>query len=201
MEINYQIERAYLELSRSHLMSKVLLGENEKETNPDFKIPPNATLALVAQGYVFAHASITAFVASRLYVEWKKEGHPTEHKAFEEHLRSNFRGELKELIKELCRKWDIKPLHEADPSLWRELNSVITYARDYFMHPTPTTDLFRDVMNLTHKTRTWHTPSKVASEVISYFYSSKGRDIPEWVTQNKEFRIETIRASLNEYEA
>lgn len=95
MKINYQIERAYLELSRSHLMAQVRLGENEKGTHPDFKIPPNATLAFVAQSYVFAHASITAFVASRLYLVWEKEGNPTEHKAFENHLRSNFGGELK----------------------------------------------------------------------------------------------------------
>ena len=93
-------------------------------------------------------------------------------------------GPLKELkiaLRELCEQMNIKKLHEARPKEWREINELLKGYRDYFVHPNP--ENFHQHLKATGNTE-WGFPTKVASQIIGYYFEATDKDIPLWVLQS-----------------
>ena len=86
--------------------------------------------------------------------------------------------EIKKALKELAVQLNIAPLHEAKPETWRKLNELLKGYRDYFIHPNP--DEFSKHLDETGKLP-WNFASDVASEIVDYFFTATGTEVPTWV--------------------
>lgn len=87
--------------------------------------------------------------------------------------------ELKKALNELAAQLAIEPLHKAKPALWREFNELLKGYRDYFIHPNP--EGFHSHVQATANLQ-WGFASRVASDIIRYYFEASGNEVPNWVS-------------------
>ena len=158
----------------------------------------NTMLALLAQGYVFSYMAITDFVSGNLWKIWERPSSPLKSKYPKAndftHLLKRELRETKDCITELCIQLKIKPLHEANPKLWTDLIQTLKETRDFLTHPRPDAVEFDTIVGDAVEKHAWAVPAHIAEQVIRYFHVAQKRRPPGWLSANKEFRIEAIRA-------
>jgi len=186
--MSFQLSKAYLELSRSFFKVPIIDDLTE-----------NTFFALMSMTYVFSYAAIVAFVNGQIGQLWYKNESALKKKYPQQNINILLHKDLRELkktIKELCIQHDIKILSEAKPQTWNDLLQVVKIVRDYIIHPKPNPQDFQEIMKKAFQNRTWNFPSKVAEEVIGYFYEQTGNNIPSWIRENTEFEIDSIRTLI-----
>jgi len=187
----YQLERVLLEMSRAFMDARIVRGNSsiERESN-------NTVLAIASIGYVYGYMAISSFLSVHLRQLWDqdpsalKATYP-EIRSFEDLMRKRLR-DVKDATKALCEALHIEPLHQKEPTLWRELNEVLKRARHYFNHPDPAA--FQPLAQEVLEQKTWAFPSSVAERFIRFFYESVEGTAPDWVSENTEFRVLRVEA-------
>lgn len=175
MKIN--VTKAYLDMARS-VIDTSIHGDQEKTNGED------ALFSLMSCTYVFSFMAITSFSSLQLHNLWKKEASLLRVKysyceGFEELMAGPLK-QTKSALRELSLQLKISPLHTARPSVWRELNELLKNYRDYFVHPNP--EKFQQHVVSTGNLE-WGFPTRVASEIISYFYEATGNPVCSWVKE------------------
>lgn len=139
--------------------------------------------SLMSCTYVFSFMALQSFCASHLYKFWIKDNSDLREQYPE---ITNFEGlmagplkEVKKALQELCSQLRIEPLHKAKPQAWRELNELLKRYRDYFVHPNP--ESFHEHVEATGNIE-WAFPSRVAAEIMSYFFEATRQPVPDWLT-------------------
>ena len=149
-------------------------------------------------GYIYAYAAIVAFATEQFSKMWNNPNSKFRRKYNKAPnlsvLLRNELAELKDALKELSEIKGFKHLHVADPALWDDLLQVVRVARNFYLHPKPDPKEFSHIVGLTHTKKTFSYPSDVASKVISYYISSMGFVVPDWVYNSTEFRIQSVEA-------
>lgn len=175
MRIN--VTKSYLDMARS-VIDTAINGDPEKTSGED------AMFSLMSCTYVFSSMALTSFCASQLHTLWCKENSGLRkqyhHCASFEELMAGPLRELKLALRELSRQLGIDPLHKTRASAWRELNELLKGYRDYFVHPNP--EAFHEHVEATGSLE-WSFPSRVAREIIGYFFEATHQQIPAWVNQ------------------
>ena len=172
------VTKSYLDMARS-VVDTTMYGNPEKELGED------AVFSLMSCTYVFSYMALTSFCASHFHQLWEAENCALKKKFDRcENFEQLMAGPLKTIkisLQELCAQLNIKKLHEARPKEWRELNELLKGYRDYFVHPNP--ENFHQHLEATGNTE-WGFPTKVASEIIGYYFEATNKDIPSWVLQS-----------------
>ena len=193
--IQFRIEQSYLEQARSCLQTEVVQIKGTTTTDP--AMSPNLMYALVAQTYIFSYLALLSFISIQVGILWKAQDAPLQKrfpKAKDlQHLLNSDLKEVKDAIKIICEESKIEKLHEADPILWNELINVLKPVRDFLSHPYANSEEFNKIMDEAMTKHSWNFPSKVAEKVISYFYEKTSRPTPDWVKQNQDFAVQTIK--------
>lgn len=170
------VAKSYLDLARAVIDTQVY-GKPDLPNNED------VLFALMSCTYIYSYMALTAFCASHLHQLWVQDPSPLREKFKNykdfEHLMAGPLKELKKALNELSVQLGIGCLHKGRPSTWRELNELLKAYRDYFIHPNP--ERFHDHVEAAGSLQ-WVFPSRVASEVISYFFEATNADVPVWVS-------------------
>lgn len=177
--VKVHVARAYLDMARSVVDTKVY-GDAATVENED------SIFALLGCTYVFSYMALTAFASAHLSKIWNDHSAPLRQKFadcanFDAVMRGPLR-ELKDALKELALQLKVRPLHEAEPLAWQELTEFVKTYRDYFVHPNP--DGFSAHIEAVGNLH-YSFPSRVASEVIAYFFDATAAAKPEWVKQSQ----------------
>ncbi len=185
-------ERAYLELARSSLGSAILTPNNGVT-------PPNIYLAILAQTYVFSCMAMSAFVNNYLGDVWERDDKPlqTEYpkaKDLSDLLKKSDLRELPKAINALCKHLHIQPIHESKPELWKDFEHALRRTRNFLVHPCPDDELVNEILGGAMAKYAWVFPSKVAEQVIAYFFDAQLFEVPTWIRENQEFTIKEIQA-------
>lgn len=170
------VTKAYLDMARS-VISNPLHGDKESTATDD------AIFSLMSCTYVFSYTALTSFCVEHLHALWAKEPSPLKVKypncsTFAQLMAGPLR-EMKVALRELSIQLEVPRLHVALPNTWRELNELLKGYRDFFVHPNP--DGFHDYMEATTDTE-WGFASRVAAEIIGYFYQARNLEVPPWVS-------------------
>lgn len=106
-----------------------------------------------------------------------------------EDLKQTDLRELGERMKVICDAFEIPRIHEVDTRLWQEFKGLLEKARQFLVHPFPDPTKFQNVM----KTILWEKKIgeyvQTAQNVIKYFYTRSGGEVPKWVDNNTLFLI------------
>lgn len=169
------VTKSYLDLARA-VIDTTLLGKDREDDSSD------AVFALMSCTYVYSYSALVSFCAEHLNHIYREQNNRLMPKypqctTFEELMAGPLK-EIKSALKELADQLGVEPLHKSRPNLWRELNELLKGYRDYFIHPNPQT--FHEHVDKTGDLE-WQFPSKVASEIISYFHESIHGRVPFWV--------------------
>lgn len=195
--IKIEPPKAFLEHARSLINVKILAPSDEKVPD-DSVLPSGLIFASIAQTYIFSYLSVLAFVTENVSGIWKEKKsditnvYPNAQSV--EHLFNSDLKEVKEALKFLCSFHKIKPIHEAEPILWNDFLQVVKTTRDFFSHPIPDEHKFDKIVGDAFTKHNWQFASSIAVGIISYFYSAKNLEIPNWLKENQDFKIESIRA-------
>ena len=147
--------------------------------------------------YIYSYTALTAFASGYLYRFWHKKDRILrkkyrKHTDFESLMRHEFR-DLKEALKELAVQFNVPQLHEEKPEAWRNLNELIKMHRDYFVHPEP--ERFSEHV-CEAGLQQWGFASKTATEIIEYYYTKSGHEVPAWLSRPglrcKRFEVVSI---------
>lgn len=144
----------------------------------------DSVFALMSCTYVFSYMALTAFASAQLHKLWDADSSRLRQEYPEStDFEALMKGPLKELkaaLKELALQRKVSPLHMAKPRVWQELTEFVKIYRDYFVHPNP--ERFHEhvegVGNLQYGF-----PSRVAVEIIAYFFGATGAATPAWLEQ------------------
>lgn len=183
----------YLELARS--MLKVNF-----ENNVDAEKSLYTLVSITIQTYLFSYLSVVSFINSVLIYFWNDEKKLL-HKKFPnavnfEHLMNSDLKETKVAIKELCDLIRIPRIHIKNPNLWNDFTQVLQVIRDFLVHVKFDENSMKDLNKIVnHLPKDF--PSRVASEIIRYFYVESDREVPNWVEQNEYFVVDKIKILLN----
>lgn len=169
------VTKSYLDMARS-VIDTELHGDPEQTCGQD------AMFSLMSCTYVFSFMALQSFCASHLHKLWREESGNLRRKyPKSESFEALMAGPLKEVkkaLQELCLQLGIAPLHKAKPQVWREFTELLKTYRDYFVHPNP--ESFQKYVEATGN-HEWRFPSKVAAEIMSYYFEAKLQPIPEWL--------------------
>jgi hypothetical protein len=195
LKLSFNLAQAYLEMARAFHNVRVcapkgIFPKGVRSRN-------NTVFAVAAHGYVFSFMAVTAFVNGRLGESWEhpnsalRKKHPKCRNVIEllKHLWT-----LENCINELCLQYKIKCLRDENPKLWKDFHEVVKRTRDFMTHPKPEQVEFNKITGDAFGKRSWAFPSKVAEEVIGYFYDAQGYTKPPWLKENQEFQIPIILA-------
>jgi hypothetical protein len=172
------ITKSYLDMARS-VINTSIHGDREQTAGDD------ALFSLMSCTYVFSFMALQSFCASHLHKFWSEENsalrkqHP-ELVSFEALMAGPLK-EVKKALNELCSQLHVEPLHKAKPRVWRELNELLKGDRDYFVHPNP--DSFHEHIEATGN-REWGFPSRVAAEIMAYFFEATRQPVPRWLKES-----------------
>ena len=195
--IKIEPPKAFLEEARSLLGTKILKPSNDPIPD-DAEVPSNIIFASIAQTYIFSYLAVLAFATENISGIWRddndriREMFPNAKNL--DHLLNSDLKEIKELLKTICYFHNIKPINDEEPDLWNEFMQVVKVTRDFFSHPIPDEHKFDKIVGEVFAKRSWRYASSVAENIISYFYKKKNLEVPDWVKENQDFKIETIRA-------
>ncbi|ROL58994.1 hypothetical protein D9V86_11290 [Bacteroidetes/Chlorobi group bacterium ChocPot_Mid] len=186
--IEFRPTVSYLEMARSFLRVQY----NDNGNDEAFK---NTIFSLIANTYIFSYLSIFSFIQSVLIVFWNKKNSPLKNdfpkaNSFEHLMNSDLR-EAKEAIKELCKILHIQPLHEKNQKLWNDLLQIVKEVRHYLEHIKFDEESTK-ILDKALSEKSWNFASKTAEEVIKYFYTETNKEVPEWLIENKNFKVEKI---------
>ena len=200
-KLSYNPPQSYLEMARAIFVDGQIRIHHSREGDASqADMTCNMVFALLAHTYIFSYMAINAFVTERLARIWQEpnsllKAKYTDAKEFADLL--NVRGKLSQLnncINELCCQLQLTPLHTDDPKLWKNLLEVVKLRRDFLTHPKPDPEKFDKIIGDAINKDSWEFPSRVAEDVIGYFYASQKDREPDWLRKNREFRFEGIRA-------
>ncbi len=198
-KLSFNPPQSYLEMARAIFVNgKIHIHHRSDHPDSQADMTCNTTFALLAHTYVFSYMAINAFVTEKLASTWQEPNSPLRAKYTEaKHFTDLLRGKLSKLndgITELCCQLQLTPLHTADPKLWKSLLEVLKLRRDFLIHPKPDAVEFNRVIGDATSKDSWEFPSRVAEEVIGYFYVARKCPKPDWLKENTEFRFEGVRA-------
>ena len=179
-----KVTKSYLDMARCFDGTEVCGDPKKVSENSVFA----EEFARVSCVYIYSYMAIVAFASEQLYEIWKKEGNElrerySEFDNFACLMRKKF-SEIKSALNELARLNGIKPIREAKPKEWQELNEFLREYRNYFVHPNP--ESFSEFVNgiSGHKL---NLGPRVATEIIKYFYTAKGTCLPAWLSKRGIF--------------
>ena len=172
------VTRAYLDLARVVIDAQI-------HGNPDAENSEDVIFALMSCTYIYSFMALTAFSSSHLHEIWIQNPSKLKIKykncdTFEQLMAGPLK-ELKVALNELSTQLGITPIHKSKPAKWRELNEMLKGFRDYFVHPNP--EAFHNHVQATVSLK-WAFPSKLASEIIGYYFQETGKEIPSWVSKS-----------------
>lgn len=184
------VTKSYLDMARS-VIDTAVHGDKEKTMGED------ALFSLMSCTYVFSFMALTSFCSSHLHSFWVVENSKLREKYSScSDFKALMAGPLKEIklaLRELCTQLKVQELHIARPKAWRELNELLKGYRDYFIHPNP--ESFHNHVEATGNLE-WGFPSRVAAEIISYFFEATQQQVPPWINKSglrsKGFEVVSI---------
>ena len=182
--------QSYLEMARAHLHAEKIDKDGNQVTED---LPPIPMLAIVSQGYIYSFAALNAFLTGQLSLYWETtlKAKYKKHNSLEHLLKTELK-ELKCMCNELSDCLGIPRIHDANSALWNQLLQILKTARDFFVHPIPDIEKMGKVIDTTMIKNSWSFPSDIAAEVIKFFYTQKGKSVPEFLTKRQHFRYTQI---------
>ena len=198
MKLGFNVAQSYLEMARAIFADGIIEIRRSTESHAsDADLTCNTGFALSAHTYIFSYMAINAFVIGHLGRIWEKPTSPLKAKYPDaKNVAELLKGKLWKLndcVTELCWQLKLTPLQTANPQLWADLLEVVKVRRDFLIHPKPDPVEFNRIVGGVFGKDSWEFPSKVAEEVIGYFYAAQKREEPAWLRKNTEFRFEAIR--------
>lgn len=110
---------------------------------------------------------------------------------FEDLKRTDLR-ELGERIKVICEAFKIPKVHEADARLWQKFKELLEDVRHFLVHPFPDPTKFQEMMKTVLWERKMGEYTQTSQNIIKYFYSRLGKEVPKWVESNSLFLIKSF---------
>ena len=199
-KLSFNVAQSYLEMARAIFVDgKIDICCLKESHASDADMTCNTGFALLAHTYIFSYMAINAFVTGHLGRIWAKPTSPLNAKYpgaknLTELLKS--RGKLSQLsncVTELCCQLKLTPLHTANRKLWADLLEVVKVRRDFLTHPKPDPAEFNRIVGDVVRNDSWEFPSKVAEEIIGYFYAAQKREEPAWIRRNTEYRFVIVQ--------
>lgn len=170
------VTKSYLDLARSVIETKI--GATEGASTED------AIFGLMSCTYVYSYSALLSFCSAQLYILWQADDSLLKKKypgvnSFEQLMAGPLKS-MKCAIKEVIEQKGIQPLHEAEPKLWQNLNELVKYYRDFFLHPNP--ELFEEYVGKAGNAQ-WQLASKTVSGILAYIFTSTNGTVPNWVNE------------------
>lgn len=220
-EIKIKLSQIYLELARGFLFSNVrskpldelIQNEEFKDDNSTFLFGIASVVTLYSFMAVEAFINYSVFellkhsqLAKEKIDELNKKypnmnAVPT-YKGFSDvygdmenfaDIRRTKLRELKERIKVLCKEFNYKQIHEVKPQLWTDFTGLLEQTRHFIVHPNPEEKEFQKYSkSLIQDSNIIIKFPEIAASIISYFYESGKKEIPEYLTSNKILMINEI---------
>lgn len=168
------VTKSYLDLARSVIDTRI----GSKEGDP----VDDAIFALMSCTYVYSYSALLSFCSAQLFLLWEKENSLlrakySDMKSFEQLMATSLK-DVKSAIKEVVALKGLKPIHEAEPKLWQNLNEFVKHYRDFFLHPNPV--LFEKYVGKAGNAQ-WQLASKTVSGILEYVYAGCNGNVPKWV--------------------
>lgn len=110
-----------------------------------------------------------------------------------EDFKKGERSELKEKIKNLCKYFKSKQIHEEDSSLWDDFNQLLKDTRDFFVHPKPFPREFQEYVSEIFNEHKPIIYVRTSEEILKYFYQNRKIKIPSWLQENTLFEFKGIK--------
>jgi hypothetical protein len=193
--IDFHIERAYLEVARSFF--NAVTHDNENNETRELKMPPNVMWGLVATTYAMSYAAVVAFLNSQFRRFWDdgtlKEMYP-DAESLDSLLTDKHRlGSLRTALKVFCECTGRERISEANSKLWNELIQVVETNRHYVVHPKPSGTELNKFFKKAMEENTWSFAPRVASEIIGYFYDDPEAERNDWLRANQDFSFPILK--------
>jgi hypothetical protein len=214
-----RISQAYLELARSYMTAYATstVTDVANPTNLDESNRATAMFGFAALSTVFSYAAIEAFVNHELYHIWKdaREAHeiieriqkanpsrnyvPIFHSFHQKYgryfsfnkLKSTDLRELTERIKTICKAQNLPSIPETNDKLWKNLLRL-EETRHQLIHPTPEEAEFDKLINKLFSDEPYALYPQTAADIIRFFFQSTKGPVPDYLDDNKLFRIKSI---------
>lgn len=108
-------------------------------------------------------------------------------------IRKTKLRELKERIKILCKEFNYPFIHDSNPQLWSDFTGLLENARHFLIHPNPEQKEFHKLSKmLVQDISLFIKYPEVAANIISHFYTSAKKELPEYLLKNRIFIINEI---------
>jgi hypothetical protein len=220
-EVKIKLTQIYLEIARSFLYSNVRSKPMDKLIQDEDFADDNSTFifGLASITTLYSYLAIEAFANYGVYELWKYSLNAKEridelnklypdlnaipiYKGFSDKygemenfadIRKTNLRELKERIKELCKEFHYPQIHEAKPQLWNDFTGLLEQTRHFVVHPNPEEKEFqKHFKTLIQNPKLFVKFPDIAANIISYFYESGKKEIPEYLTSNKVLMINEV---------
>jgi hypothetical protein len=211
-----KVSQAYLELARSYITASIASDVSQPD-NYDQNNRATITFSLAALSTIFSYAAIEAFVNYELFHIWEhsREAHKiieNIQQSYPSHryvaifgdfynkyghifpfnkLKSTCLRDLTERIKTICKVQRLPSLPQSNGKLWNNLLKLEETRHD-LIHPIPDKKGFDEIVNRLFYTESYKLYPQTASDVIKFFFESAKRQPPDYLDDNKLFRITTI---------
>ncbi|MBA7493633.1 hypothetical protein ES702_04192 [subsurface metagenome] len=198
----YHVTQCYLEMARAVYTKWCLPTAKQFSSDRELKtLVGQFSFLIVSLTVIYSYLAIEAWANYYLHEIWRKSrfnsgkkypAFPQKYRQINEFtkLKDTELKELKERIKVLCDSYQIPRIDRSNPKLWRDFNELLEEARHFIIHPFPDPKKFQECMEIVqekHGLRKW---TKIAEGIISHFFINKNKKLPNWLTQNKFFKIE-----------
>lgn len=211
LKFTYNLTHCYLEVARGGLTAihhpTLSLDEVLDQHGPNPLV--NAILAAASITVLYSFLAVESFVNYQLFRVWERRHDGTPESArflvqlgdltkFEQ-LKSIYKvRELPERIKTLCRVLAFPLPHDAIPNTWRRFTSLVEVSRHFFVHPYPDPAYFQSQMKrIMTETKTGEYV-KVAEEILTFLYRSRGKPLPSWVNASTLLRFKGVELLVDD---
>ena len=217
--INVTVSQAYLELARSYVDATASSKARNVGVSSVLNLEGQATttFAFAALSTIFSYAAIESFVNYGLYLIWKDARHA--HEAIDEiqqldpshryipiydafykkygrffpfrSLKSTDLRELTQKIKTICKARNLPSLSQTKTMLWENLLKL-EHTRHELIHPSPEQEKFNELVERLFSTEPYDLYPQTASDTIRFFFESTNTKAPDYLENNRLFRIKAI---------
>lgn len=208
-KITYDVAQCCLEMARAVYTEVHLPGAKQVPLNKEVNLRSQMGFLITSLTIIYSYLAIEAFVNWHLYKIWQRS-RDTSGKAYgpfyQEYgqineftkLKDTDLGDLKKRIKVLCDNYEVRHIHKSKPKLWRDFNELLKEARNFTSHPFPDPAKFQEYMKTIQEEHELGKWAKIAEEVISHFFESKNKDLPNWLSRNQFFAIKRFELVRDE---
>lgn len=197
----YNLVQCFLEMARAIYNTKCYLPEAKQVSlNKEVKLRSEMSFLITSLSIIYSYLAIEAFVNWHLYKIWQRS-RGTSGKAYNvfyqeygqinkfTELKDRGLSDLKDRINVLYDNYQVPRIHDRNPGLWQDFNDLLKKARVFIVHPFPNPPKFEEFMKMVQEEHELSKWGKIAEEIISHFFISKNKKLPNWLRRNEFFAI------------